>query len=290
MRGAQISEQIYKNAGGRIYPSMESFSNPAFVLKSVKNVVFEDRPIAALGPKEVRVNVSETGICGSDVHYWQRGRIGKFILEEGTDMVLGHESSGVVVETGSEVPNLKIGDRVAIEPGVPCRYCAHCRDGKYNHCEDMVFAATPPWDGTLAKYYNVAYDYCYKIPDHMDMEEAALVEPVAVAVQICKRAQIQATDSVLVFGCGPIGLLCQPVAKAYACKKVIGLEPNHVFRWEFLPLVPRAVLFRQEWVASSFRFLSPKRLSNSSIGPVVYVTVVEFTLMLLNWLHLEKSR
>lgn len=222
--GAQNSEQIYKNAGGHFSPLMESFSNPAFVLKSVKNVAFEDRPIAALGPKEVRVHISETGICGSDVHYWQRGRIGKFILEEGCEMVLGHESSGVVVETGSEVPNLKIGDRVAIEPGVPCRYCAHCRDGKYNHCEDMVFAATPPWDGTLAKYYNVAYDYCYKIPDHMDMEEAALVEPVAVAVQICKRAQVQAVDSVLVFGCGPIGLLCQSVAKAYACKKVIGVD------------------------------------------------------------------
>lgn len=203
---------------------MDSFTNPAFVLKSVKNVGFEDRPIATLGPKDVRVHVSETGICGSDVHYWQRGKIGKYVLQDGCDMVLGHESSGVVAEIGSQVPNLKIGDRVAIEPGVPCRYCDHCRDGKYNHCDDMVFAATPPWDGTLAKYYNVAYDYCYKIPDHMDLEEADLVEPVAVAVQICKRARLQAVDTVLVFGCGPIGLLCQSVAKAYACRKVIGVD------------------------------------------------------------------
>lgn len=198
--------------------------NLAFVLKSIKNVQFEDRGIKPLTDKEVRLHIEQTGICGSDVHYWQRGRIGKFILEDGQDMVLGHELSGVVVEVGPKVSALKVGDRVAVEPGVPCRYCSLCRDGKYNHCEDMVFAATPPWDGTLAKYYNVAYDYCYKIPDHMDMEEAAMVEPVSVAVQICKRAQLKGTDSVVVFGCGPIGLLCQAVAKAFGCQKVIGCD------------------------------------------------------------------
>ncbi|EGV65451.1 sorbitol dehydrogenase [Yamadazyma tenuis] len=199
-------------------------SNPAFVLKSVKNVVFEERPILPVMPKEVRVKVEQTGICGSDVHYWQKGRIGKFIMKEEDTMVLGHESSGIVVETGSEVSTLKVGDRVAIEPGFPCRYCDNCRDGKYNACEQMYFAATPPDDGTLQKYFNAPYDYCYKIPDHMDMEEAAMVEPVSVAVQICKRAKLQAVDNVLVFGCGPIGLLCQAVSKAYGCKKVIGID------------------------------------------------------------------
>lgn len=201
-----------------------TFDNIALVLKSVKNIQFEDRGIQPLGAKDVRLNIKQTGICGSDVHYWQRGRIGKFVLHENEDMVLGHELSGVVVEVGGEVTNLKVGDRVAVEPGVPCRFCDLCRDGKYNHCEEMVFAATPPWDGTLAKFYTVAYDYCYKIPDHMDFEEAAMVEPVSVAVQICKRAQLKGTDSVVVFGCGPIGLLCQAVAKAFGCKKVIGAD------------------------------------------------------------------
>lgn len=201
-----------------------TFDNIALVLKSVKNIQFEDRGIQALGAKDVRLNIKQTGICGSDVHYWQRGRIGKFVLHENEDMVLGHELSGVVVEVGAEVTSLKVGDRVAVEPGVPCRFCALCRDGKYNHCEDMVFAATPPWDGTLAKFYTVAYDYCYKIPNHMDFEEAAMVEPVSVAVQICKRAQLKGTDTVVVFGCGPIGLLCQAVAKAFGCKKVIGAD------------------------------------------------------------------
>lgn len=198
--------------------------NLALVLKAVKNIQFEKRPIRPLGAKEVRLNIKQTGICGSDVHYWQRGRIGKFVLQDGHDMVLGHELSGVVVEVGTEVTSLQIGDRVAVEPGVPCRFCSFCRDGKYNHCEEMVFAATPPWDGTLAKYYNVAHDYCYKIPPHMDFEEAAMVEPVSVAVQICKRAQLKATDTVVVFGCGPIGLLCQGVAKAFGCKKVVGAD------------------------------------------------------------------
>lgn len=197
--------------------------NPAFVLRAVKDVAFEDRPVPKLRDEyEVRVHVAQTGICGSDVHYWQRGRIGDFVLK--SPIILGHESSGVVVETGSKVTNLKVGDRVAIEPGVPCRRCDYCRSGAYGLCNDTIFAATPPWDGTLAKYYTVASDYCYKIPDHMDMEEAAMVEPVSVAVQICKVADLRANQTVVVFGAGPIGLLSQAVAKASGAKKVIAVD------------------------------------------------------------------
>ncbi|CRG89489.1 L-iditol 2-dehydrogenase [Talaromyces islandicus] len=197
--------------------------NPAFVLQSIKNVSFENRDIPKLRDShDVRVHIERTGICGSDVHYWQRGRIGDFILT--SPIVLGHESSGTVVEVGNKVKNVKVGDRVAIEPGVPCRYCDHCRSGAYNLCADTVFAATPPWDGTLQKYYIVASDYCYPIPSHMNAEDGALVEPVAVAVQICKVANLRAGHTVLVFGCGPIGALCQAVAKAYGAKKVIGVD------------------------------------------------------------------
>ncbi|KJX92130.1 d-xylulose reductase a like protein [Zymoseptoria brevis] len=197
--------------------------NPAFVLRSVKNVAFEDRPIPQLRDAyDVRVHIRQTGICGSDVHYWQRGRIGDFVLK--SPIILGHESAGIVVEVGTAVKNVKVGDRVAIEPGVPCRRCDHCRSGVYNLCADTVFAATPPWDGTLAKYYIVASDYVYPIPDHMTMEEGALVEPTAVAVQICKVADLKAGQTVLVMGCGPIGVMCQAVAKAYGAKKVVGID------------------------------------------------------------------
>lgn len=183
----------------------------------------EERPVPSLRDEhDVRVHIEQTGICGSDVHYWQRGRIGDFILE--SPIVLGHESAGTIVEVGSKVKNVKVGDRVAIEPGVPCRRCDHCRSGAYNLCADTVFAATPPHDGTLQKYYIVASDYVYPIPDHMSAEDGALVEPVAVAVQIGKVAELKAGQTVLVLGCGPIGVLCQAVAKAAGASKVIGVD------------------------------------------------------------------
>lgn len=139
-------------------------------------------------------------------------------------IVLGHESSGIVVEVGPSVTNLKPGDRVAIEPGVPCRRCNYCRSGSYNLCRDTVFAATPPHNGTLSQYYKTAADYCYPLPDHVSLEEGALCEPVAVAVQILKVGDVRAGQVVVVFGCGPIGLLCQSVAKSYAAKTVIGID------------------------------------------------------------------
>ncbi|KAK5678291.1 hypothetical protein LTS10_009463 [Elasticomyces elasticus] len=201
----------------------EQDSNPSFVLRAIKDVAFEDRAVPKLRDEhDVRIHIAQTGICGSDVHYWQRGRIGDFILN--SPIVLGHESSGTVVEVGSAVKNVKVGQRVAVEPGVPCRFCDHCRSGQYNLCNDTIFAATPPWDGTLSKYYIVASDYTYPIPDHMNMEEGALVEPVAVAVQITKVADLRANQTVVVFGCGPIGVLCQAVAKAYGASRVIGVD------------------------------------------------------------------
>jgi D-xylulose reductase len=165
-----------------------------------------------------------TGICGSDVHYWVEGRIGHFIVN--SPMVLGHESAGVVHKVGDKVKNLKVGDRVAMEPGVPCRRCIRCKEGKYNLCPDMAFAATPPYDGTLARYYTLPEDYCYKLPENMSMEEGALIEPTAVAVHITRQASIKHGDSVVVFGAGPVGLLCCAVAKAYGAKKIVTVDIN----------------------------------------------------------------
>ncbi|KAK6383050.1 hypothetical protein LTS17_003720 [Exophiala oligosperma] len=203
--------------------NVEKGTNPSFVLKAVKDVSFDDIPRPTMtDPYDVLIHVGQTGICGSDVHYWQRGRIGDFVLT--SPIVLGHESSGTVVEVGSAVKNLRVGDRVAIEPGVPCRHCDYCRSGSYNLCPDTVFAATPPHNGTLSKYYKTAADFCYPLPDHMSLEDGALCEPVAVAVQICKVGNVRAGQTVVVFGCGPIGLLVQCVAKAYAAKTVIGVD------------------------------------------------------------------
>ncbi|KAI4610698.1 hypothetical protein J4E83_008312 [Alternaria metachromatica] len=199
--------------------------NPSFILKAKNEVIYEDRPIPTLpSPYDVLVRPRWTGICGSDVHYWVEGRIGHFVVEK--PMVLGHESAGIVHAVGDKVKSLKVGDEVAMEPGVPCRRCVRCKDGKYNLCPDMAFAATPPYDGTLARYYSLPEDYCYKLPGNMSMEEGALIEPTAVAVHITRQAAIKPGDSVVVFGAGPVGLLCCAVAKAYGAKKIVTVDIN----------------------------------------------------------------
>lgn len=139
-------------------------------------------------------------------------------------MVLGHESAGTIVEVGSDVKAVKVGDRVALEPGLPCRYCQPCLSGKYNLCADMKFAATPPYDGTLTGVYASAEDFCYKLPDHVSLQEGALIEPLAVAVHIVRQAEIKPGESVVVMGAGPVGLLCCAVAKAFGASKIVAVD------------------------------------------------------------------
>ncbi|KAF9882983.1 hypothetical protein FE257_004368 [Aspergillus nanangensis] len=197
--------------------------NLSFVLEGIHKVKFEDRPIPELkDPHGVLVNVKFTGICGSDVHYWEHGSIGQFVVKD--PMVLGHESSGVISKIGSAVTTLKVGDRVAMEPGIPCRRCEPCKAGKYNLCEKMAFAATPPYDGTLAKYYVLPEDFCYKLPENLSLQEGALMEPLGVAVHIVKQASVKPGQSVVVFGAGPVGLLCCAVARAFGASKVIAVD------------------------------------------------------------------
>lgn len=139
-------------------------------------------------------------------------------------MVLGHESAGIITKVGSAVTSLKVGDRVAMEPGISCRRCEPCKAGKYNLCENMVFAATPPYDGTLAKYYVLPEDFCYKLPEHLSLQEGALMEPLSVAVHIVRQAQVSPGQSVVVFGAGPVGLLCCAVATAFGASKVVVVD------------------------------------------------------------------
>jgi D-xylulose reductase len=139
-------------------------------------------------------------------------------------MVLGHESAGTIVEVGSAVKTLKKGDRIALEPGFPCRRCPTCLSGHYNLCPDMHFAATPPIDGTLTGFYTAPEDFCYKLPEHVSTQEGALIEPLAVAVHITKQAEIKPGQSVVVMGAGPVGLLCCAVAKAYGATTIVSVD------------------------------------------------------------------
>ncbi|MCJ1391875.1 hypothetical protein MMC18_004742 [Xylographa bjoerkii] len=214
----------------------EKPQNLSFVLEAPFKVKYEERPIPKLeSPHDVLVRIDWTGICGSDVHYYTEGRIGAFVLT--SPMVLGHESSGTIHSVGSSVTSLSPGDRVALEPGVPCRRCPRCKAGTYNLCLHMAFASTPPYDGTLAKYYALPEDFCYKLPDHVTLEEGALVEPTAVAVHIVRQAAVKPGNTVVVFGAGPVGLLCAGVSAAFGAKRVVVVD-----------IQEKRLAFAQGWV------------------------------------------
>nr|QBH74064.1 alcohol dehydrogenase [Daktulosphaira vitifoliae] len=192
--------------------------NLTCVLYGIRDLRLEQRPIPQPGENEVLLKIQCVGICGSDVHYLVHGNIGNFIVKE--PMVIGHEASGIVIKTGKGVTNLKVGDRVAIEPGVSCRKCSFCKTGKYNLCPDMQFCATPPFDGNLTRYYVHAADFCYKLPDCMTLEEGALLEPLSVGVHACKKANITVGSTILILGAGPIGLATLATAKAMGASHI----------------------------------------------------------------------
>ncbi|MFC6836637.1 NAD(P)-dependent alcohol dehydrogenase [Halomarina ordinaria] len=180
-----------------------------------------DRPVP--DADEVLVRVGEVGICGSDVHYYEHGRIGDYVVE--SPLVLGHEAAGEVVETGRGVTGLASGDRVAMEPGVPCRRCAYCSRGEYNLCPDVTFMATPPDDGAFAEYVAWPADYCYRLPESVSTREGSLCEPLSVGIHVCRRGAVGLGDSVLVTGAGPIGLLVADVARAAGATDVLVADP-----------------------------------------------------------------
>ena len=131
------------------------------------------------------VRVNSVGICGSDVHYYEHGRIGRFVVE--SPLVLGHEASGVIQETGSDVDTLRPGQRVSVEPGVPDLTCSQCLAGRYNLCPDMRFFATPPIDGAFAEYVVVHAAFAHPIPDGISDDAAALLEPLSVGVWASRK-------------------------------------------------------------------------------------------------------
>lgn len=193
---------------------MAPIENPAIVLRKVGEIDLEVRPVPFIEePHYVKIAIKATGICGSDIHYYRTGAIGKYVVK--SPMVLGHESSGEVVEIGAAVTRVKVGDRVAIEPGVPSRYSDETKEGRYNLCPGMAFAATPPIDGTLVKYYLSPEDFLVKLPESVSYEEGACVEPLSVGVHANKLADVRFGNRVVVFGAGRVGLLTGAVARAF---------------------------------------------------------------------------
>jgi L-iditol 2-dehydrogenase len=193
-------------------------TNRSAVLRGERDLVVEERPVPEPGPGEVLVEVGAVGICGSDVHYYEHGRIGPFVVE--APMVIGHEAAGVVVGVGEGVDPHRVGQLVALEPGVPCRHCEQCLAGRYNLCPDVVFFATPPVDGAIARLVTLDADFAFPVPEGLDAEQAAMAEPVSVGVWASRKAGVTAGDRVLVTGAGPIGLLAGQVARAFGARQV----------------------------------------------------------------------
>jgi L-iditol 2-dehydrogenase len=193
-------------------------SNPSAVLYGIHDLRIEDRPVPQPAPHEVLVGVRAIGICGSDVHYYEHGRIGPYVVDH--PMVVGHESAGTIVAVGSAIDPARIGQMVALEPGVPCRQCEQCLAGRYNLCPDVVFFATPPVDGSIANYVAIDARFAHPAPAGISFEEAAMAEPISVGVWAARKAHISAGDRVLVTGAGPIGLYAAQVARAFGAVSV----------------------------------------------------------------------
>ena len=196
----------------------------AAVLHAPGDVRIEERERPQPGPREVLVQITAVGVCGSDVHYYEHGRIGPFVVE--APLVLGHESAGRVVELGEGASKHAVGDRVTLEPGVPCGRCRECRAGRYNLCVDVVFFATPPIDGAFAEFVPIHEDFAFALPDELSDEEGALMEPLSVGVWACQKAGVSAGDRVLVTGAGPIGQLAMQCALAYGATEVTVSDVN----------------------------------------------------------------
>ncbi|MBD1558564.1 NAD(P)-dependent alcohol dehydrogenase [Vibrio sp. S9_S30] len=177
-----------------------------------------DKIEETLGARDVRIKLHTVGICGSDVHYYTKGRVGPFVVN--APMILGHEASGTVIETGSSVTTLKVGDRVCMEPGIPDPHSKATQLGMYNVDPAVRFWATPPVHGILRSTCVHPEAFTFKLPDNISYAEAAMVEPLATGVHASTKAKIKPGDNALVMGAGTIGLVTALSALAVGCAKV----------------------------------------------------------------------
>ena len=188
------------------------------VMEGIGKMGYTRRPIPVPKANEVLVKLEYVGICGSDMHYYETGAIGDYVVKP--PFVLGHEPGGTVVEVGSGITHLKVGDRVALEPGKTCGHCEFCRQGKYNLCPDVVFFATPPVDGVFQEYVAHEAALCFKLPENVSTLEGALIEPLAVGFHAANQGGAHAGQTAVVMGAGCIGLVSMMALKAEGVSRV----------------------------------------------------------------------
>jgi 2-desacetyl-2-hydroxyethyl bacteriochlorophyllide A dehydrogenase len=176
---------------------------------------FLEKEITHPKGREVLIKVKASCICGSDLHIY-RDRHPSVKLP----VTIGHEFTGEVLETGSEVRDVQKGDRVVVEPAINCGTCEACRRGEYNFCENLTFTYREG-HGAMADYFLGTEEHIFKLPPDISWEEGALTEPLSVAVHACRRAQVGLGDKVLVIGAGAIGIMIAAVSKKMGAKEVV---------------------------------------------------------------------
>ncbi|PMD46612.1 sorbitol dehydrogenase-like protein [Hyaloscypha variabilis F] len=191
----------------------------ASVLHGALDLRLETRSLEQPSAGELQIQIKSTGICGSDVSYYKKFANGD--LCACAPLSLGHESSGVVVGIGPQVNGFAIGDKVALEVGIPCGQCGICRKGRYNLCKKMKFRSSaksvPHFQGTLQERINHPAIWCHKIPEHVSFDAAALLEPLSVAIHSVNRAAPTPGSTALVIGAGTVGLLVAAMARQSGC-------------------------------------------------------------------------
>ncbi|OBT54775.1 hypothetical protein VE04_03463 [Pseudogymnoascus sp. 24MN13] len=203
--------------------------NPALYTTKDHRIYGAPSPELYPGPDDCVVHVRANGICGqvlpsttylspisqptsSDLHFWKAGAIGTCIVED--DYILGHEGAGEVISVGSNVTHLHPGDRVAIEPGVPCHECHDCTTGQYNLCAAVAFTGAPPHHGSIRRYHVHRAKYLHRLPDSLSYTDGALLEPLSVVIHGLERSPLRLGQPALICGAGPIGLITLAAAKA----------------------------------------------------------------------------
>ncbi|MDD5621880.1 MAG: NAD(P)-dependent alcohol dehydrogenase [Actinomycetota bacterium] len=196
----------------------------AVFLEEPKKISIREIPEPTCSDDKVIIRIKRVGICGSDVHFFNDGRVGDFVMKE--PYILGHESSGVIEEVGKNVKNFKVGDRVSIEPGVPCYKCNFCLEGRYNLCKKVVFMDVPGCDGALRELIEYDPNFIYKVSDNVSLTQAALVEPLAVGYFAISKAKILPGDKIFILGSGPIGIAILEMARIAGASEIFISDIN----------------------------------------------------------------
>jgi len=190
----------------------------AAVLTGVRRMEVKDVPDPKIEKDtDVLLKIEKVGVCGSDVHYFETGRIGSQVVK--FPFIVGHECAATVARVAKMVRRVRVGDPVVVEPAVSCHDCDQCRRGRENTCFKLRFLGTPgQGDGCLSQLLVMPEECCFPTSGKLTMEQGALCEPLAIAVYTVKQSHLPAGADVAILGAGPIGLSCMTVAKALGAR------------------------------------------------------------------------